>query len=398
MLIVIVRDGKHLSVKTRFITQILKLDSNIQFLYLFRNEQKKFREKLFNNEMELATSLSGILMYFLLIFFLKTPKDLRDGIIRRIQRQQLAPMIRNGGFMSVIFQALYQYVASSARSNNILNFLRKLDSPKIFLIDEFFSLNVVNLKILKKLGYIIYISSDLASDFYGDNCVATKLMYNFERSEISLPDMVIACSERDRIKYEEMGAKNVIYYPNIYPIKKFERNTKDPTPSISIVLHGSWGSRADKSLEDVFKALNRIKMNIKVYMIGKKPQNVPKNVELDYYTYIPSKLEYLKILSKSWIGINLGIHMGGTNQRKYDYAMAGSIVLSDFFGVRGDLLPNEYSYVDNVDLSAKLNQIFELDLDKIVKMGKTNKKYTLSLAEEQLKGLLSAIKPFLSCN
>ena len=53
----------------------------------------------------------------------------------------------------------------------------------------------------------------------------------------------------------------------------------------------------------------------------------------------------------------MGIHLGGTNERKYDYAMAGLVVFSDNLGVRGDLLPHEYTYVDSYDLAAKLEQL-----------------------------------------
>jgi hypothetical protein len=223
-------------------------------------------------------------------------------------------------------------------------------------------------------------------------------MYKLEQDAIALADVVITCSEKDRLKYVEMGARKVISYPNIYPTKEFEPCNKDQAPSISIVLPRHWGHKAGKSLEQVFKALSCVDRRIRVYMIGIEPQQAPRNIELQYYECIPSKLDYLKTLSKSWIGINIGIHMGGTNQRKYDYAMAGLVVFSDNFGARGDLLPYEYTYVDRHDLAAKLEQFLKLGKKKIAEMGIQNRKQALSLAEKQREKLLRAVNNMVFYN
>ena len=396
MLIVTVRDGKQLSLKTNFVTQIIKEISCSNLLFVYRKEQEQFTERKQRNEIELATSPVGIALYFAFLYFLKSPKDLKDGIVRRLHGQKNLPLlIRYGGSLTVLSQALYQYFARSARTDNLLHFLEKQKSPKIFLIDEFFSLNVVNLKALKKLGSIIYVSSDFAYDFYKDNPAASKLMYKFEQAAIALPDLVVVCSERDKLKYLDMGAKEVTYYPNIYPMEDFDVCKKSQTPSISIVLRGYWGPRITQSLEELFQALGYIGESISVNIIGAKPRNVPKNVELHSYDFIPSKQEYLEILSKSWIGINLGVHLGGTNQRKYDYALSGSIVFSDNFGVRGDLLPHEYAFVDKHDLAAKLQQLLELGRDEIAAMGLENRQHALSLVRKQQAKLQNSLDGIL---
>ena len=309
-------------------------------------------------------------------------------------------MLVNKGFLSVLSQALYQYFARSARTGGLIRFLRKLNSPKIFLIDEFLSLNSVNLKELKDLGLIIYVSQDLAHNRFGfgDNFIAKKLMYKLERDAIALADVVIACSEMDRLKYIEMGARKAIFYPNIYPITEFEPCNKDQAPSISIVLPEHWGSRADRSLEEIFKALSCVDRKIRVYLIGIEPQRVPRNIGLQYYEFIPNKLDYLRTLSKSWIGINIGIHRGGTNERKYDYAMAGIVVFSDNLGARGDLLPYEYTYVDSHDLAAKLEQLLKFGKEKIVEMGMQNREQAVSLAEKQREKLLRMVNSLVFHN
>jgi len=119
-------------------------------------------------------------------------------------------------------------------------------------------------------------------------------------------------------------------------------------------------------------------------MIGIKPKRVPKNVKLEYKEFIQSKLDYLKVLSKSWIGINVGIHKAGTNERKYDYAEAGTVVFSDTLGARGDLLPHE--------LAAKIGQLLEFGKASLIEMGKENRDQVLSIAEKQRLKLLDNLR------
>jgi hypothetical protein len=140
-------------------------------------------------------------------------------------------------------------------------------------------------------------------------------------------------------------------------------------------------------------------MKLKVYVTGVKPEHVPENIKIEYYEYIASKSDYMRILSKSWVGINIGIHRGGSNERKYDYAMAGLVVFSDTLGCRGDLLPHEYTFLDGNDLAAKIEQLFtKLDEEKIMDMGVENRKYTLLFAEKQRDALSKSIRALLSEN
>ena len=389
IMIIVLRNGKDLSAKGRFITQLFKFSLNAKVLCLYRKQDEMFREEWGSSKIELATSISAIIMNFILNVF-KTPTNIHDDLIRRLMsRPPFIAEKRSSLFW--ILQVLGQYAAKSARTSRILQFLQKNKSPKIFLIDEFFSIRLFNLKKLKKLGHIIYVSSDLAYDYYGDNRITSNLMYQFERDALAMVDLVIACSERDQLKYFEMGADNVIYYPNIYPIEEFNMYSKEQTPSISIIFRSYWGYRSHRALEEVFNALSYIKQPIRVYLIGAKPKKIPKNIDLKHYTFVQDKTDFLKILSKTWIGINIGIHKGGSNQRKYDYAMAGLVVLSDSLGSRGDLLPNEYTYVDNYDLAAKINQLISLGKTTIIDMGLENRKQALRLAGVQKEKLLKII-------
>jgi hypothetical protein len=393
--LVVIRDGEEFSPKASFVAQLFKLSSDARLLYVIRKERDKFKEKWDHNHIELATSTTAILVNFLLML-LKSPKDLHNGILRQIFHKER--MSDNEGFLSVVSHALYLYFANKARTDDIIRFLNKLNSPKVFLIDEFFSLNIVNLKKLRRLGPIIYVSQDVAYSGFGfaGNVIARKLIYRLEHDAIAMSDVVVACSERDRLKYVEMGAKKAVFYPNIYPITEFEPCDKDKVPSISIVLRKAWGSPAYRSLLEVLKALSYVGTKIRVYSVGMKPQQVPGNIELQHYEYIPSKLDYLTTLSKSWIGINIGFHRGGTNERKYDYAMSSLVVFSDNLGARGDLLFHEYTYIGSHDLAAKLEQLLEFGREKIVEMGVQNRKQVISLAEKQRQKLLKTVNSLVS--
>ena len=332
-------------------------------------------------------------MWYLLLP-LRSPEEFRDGMLRRLSIAEPKHVLVQGGFLSMLRDALYINFGTSARANRLMRILNKLTSPKIFLVDEFISLNCLDLKKLKNLGAIIYVSQDIAHNHYGfgKNLITRNLMFRLERNAMNDVDLVVACSEMETLKYLQMGAKKVVTYPNIYPTEAFKPIEKDEMPSVSVVLREHWGFAAEKSLETILNAFACLDRKIKVYMIGLKPKRVPKNVNLIYHSFIPNKMDYLKVLSKSWIGINVGIHKAGTNERKYDYAEAGTVVFSDTLGARGDLLPYEYTYVDGHDLAAKINQLLNFGGSPLKKMGRENRDRVLSLAEKQRRKLLDDIR------
>jgi hypothetical protein len=391
-MLIIIRNDENLSQKANFIVQLLNQNSNKKIFYIFRKESEKFREKWRYDQVQLPFSTIGLITYYLLMM-LKSPKELRKGLMVRLSLMKPKRMLTGEGFLSTLSRALYLRFGTSARASGLMRWLNKLDLPKVFLIDEFLSLNCLDLKRLRLLGSIIYVSQDIAYNRFGfgDNLVTRKLMLRLERDALVHVDLVVACSEMERLKYLEMGARNAVFYPNVYPTADFEPCSKDKTPSISIVLRGHWGSRAEQSLETIFNAFACLNGQIRVYMIGIRPKRVPKNVNLDYTEFIQSKADYLKVLSKSWIGINVGIHMAGSNERKYDYAEAGTVVFSDKLGARGDMLSHEYTYVDSHDLAAKINQLLEFGKVSITEMGAENRKCVLSIAEKARQRLLDSI-------
>ena len=81
-MLVVINNGGELSLKAKFIIQLLGLDSKDRILYVFKKEDM-FKEKWDHNQVELATSISGIMAYFFLMM-VKSPKDLKDGVLRRL--------------------------------------------------------------------------------------------------------------------------------------------------------------------------------------------------------------------------------------------------------------------------------------------------------------------------
>ena len=394
----IIRNEEKLSIKTNFIVQLLSQKSNIKIFYVFKKESEKFNEIWSLNRAQLPSSIKGLIAYYLLML-IKSPKDFRNGIMVRLSLMKAKHVLADKGFLSILSSALYLHFGNSARADRLIQVIEQVDSPKTFLIDEFLTLNCIDLKILQNHGSIIYVSQDVAYNrfSFGDNFVTKNLMLNLERNAIDHVDLVVACSEMERLKYIELGARNAIFYPNIYPTKEFEPIDKDEMPSISIVLRGHWGGRSEQSLEMIFNALASLNKKIRVYLIGIKPHKIPKNVLLEHHGFISSKLDYLKVLNKSWIGINVGIHMAGTNQRKYDYAEAGTVVLSDRLGIRGDLLPHEFAYVDRNDLAAKIGQLLNFGKYSLTEMGKKNRKHTLYMAQKEQQRLLDTFNGII-CN
>jgi glycosyltransferase involved in cell wall biosynthesis len=397
LVLIVIRNDESLSPKTNFIVQLIGQNSSKKILYVFKKKSGRFREKWGNNQVQLPSSTIGIITYYFLTL-LKSFKDYRDGLMFRLSLQKRKHVLTGQGFLTTLSRVLYLHFGTSARANRLLYLLKKMNSPSIFLIDEFLSLNCLDLKRLRHLGSIIYVSSDVAYKRFGfgDNFITRKLMFRLERDAVVKVDLVVACSEMERLAYVEMGARKAVFYPNIYPTEEFEPCDKDEMPSVSIVLRGHWGSIAEASLETILNALAYLNRQIRVYMIGIRPEKVPKNVKLKYWNFVPSKIDYLKLLSKSWIGINVGIHMAGTNERKYDYAEAGVVVLSDALGARGDLLAHEYTYVDSHDLAAKIEQLLDFGKVRLIEMGEKNRNGVLSMAEEERRRLLKNIAKIIS--
>lgn len=394
MLLVVIKNDANVSLKTAYVIEQFKLKHgpNLKIFYVLKGRQNLFAERLEKDKIYLPSSVLGILLYYCCLFFLKSPRDYIHSVNTRILKKQRKILI-DEGLISVISRVFIQFFVAPARSERVFDWLDSVDEKKVFLIDEFVSFNMLKLDQLKVKGKIVYVSQDLANKQFGffEHYITKKLMYQFDLRAVSNFDSIIACSERDAFEFKNLGAKKIAFYPNIYPIQDFEEALKDADPSICIVLRNYWGNKATQSLKQILAAISIIDKRFNIYLIGIKPSYVPKNVKLFHCDYFPNKKNFMEILSKAWIGINVGSHFGGTNERKYDYALAGLVVLSDMQGARGDLIPFEYTYVDDCDLSAKLNQLLAYGKEYLVEKGKQNQAAALDLAKKQSRLLFEFI-------
>ena len=120
-MLIVVREGNELSPKAKFVLKQFNEISKSDVLYI--TKKGKFREQWSPNRIDLATSPFGIFTFFLLMF-MKSPKDLRDGLIRRIFKTQMKHELINEGFLSVLSETLYSYFGTKANTNRLLSYLR----------------------------------------------------------------------------------------------------------------------------------------------------------------------------------------------------------------------------------------------------------------------------------
>ncbi len=104
-MLVVIRDGEKLSLKSSFVVQLFGSSLNLQIIRVSRKESKKFSEQWNSNKIDLATSTSGILAYFLLMP-LKSPRNLRDGVLRRLSVKQSSYVLVTRRFLIRPFTSL----------------------------------------------------------------------------------------------------------------------------------------------------------------------------------------------------------------------------------------------------------------------------------------------------
>ena len=138
----------------------MKNKFNVDFLILFRKPSQKFVERWSSNQIQLPFSTKSLIVYYL-FGLLKSPKDFRDGLMARFffkRRRQV--ILTEKGFLLISSRVLYLFFGSSARTDKVMLKLKQQNSPMIFLVDEFLSLNCLNLEKLSKMGSIVYVSQD----------------------------------------------------------------------------------------------------------------------------------------------------------------------------------------------------------------------------------------------
>ena len=257
--------------------------------------------------------------------------------------------------------------------------------------------------IKKSKPVIIYLSHDFTGDFYRQG-YSSKIAEGLEREICNISDLILASSIRDReqyIKHYKITYDKIIVYPNIYPIDTLSDHyelirSKYEEPTLAII--GSRSLYKDRFfnglVESIYDLFDRI-----IYIGYKAPiidHLIKKYREMiEYHKHIPSRYDFLKTLSKAHIGLNYGLWLGGSNVKRYDYALSGLLILSNALGARGEILPCEYVYADQADLRGKLRQLLSRDLDEIIRCGRTNLDTAYSYYEGFVREFMRKISTFL---
>ena len=231
---------------------------------------------------------------------------------------------------------------------------------------------------------IIYLGHNFEPHFLGITN-PKHFIWKSEKEAVNLADLVIAASYRDLLlynKYYECPIEKIAVLPNIYPVK-FNIH-KEENPTLAVVLGDHWGKTVIYSLVNILSGLKDL--NLKIISVGSLLTKELKRMGLNIegYDYIPGRKNFLETISKAHIGINYGINLGGTNVRKFDYALGALVVLSSTFGSRGEPLPYEYTFTDAEDLKTKLRFLLERDLKR---MGEENRRFVLSYFNSCIKDL-----------
>ena len=165
-MLVIIRNEETLSQKTKFVLHLLNQTQKTKFLYVFKKESNKFKEKWLKNEVQLPSTALSLLIYYSFML-LKSPKDARNGLMARLSLARRKHLLIGAGFLSTLSRTLYLRFGISARTNRLFRFLDQSSFQNFFLIDEFLSLKCIDLKKLKLLGPLIYVSQDTAYNRFG---------------------------------------------------------------------------------------------------------------------------------------------------------------------------------------------------------------------------------------
>jgi len=240
-------------------------------------------------------------------------------------------------------------------------------------------------KLVKHSMAILYLSHNFEPEFTSLRIFRGRIE-KIEKEIMNKADVIFATSMRDSRIFEDkygISCRKIVVFPNIFPLEGLKLS-KEKMRSVSLVVSGKWDRKyVEKMLEKLHRSILICQSVDKIIFVGpilsefSRRKKWPCMVEA--YDFIESRREFLETIGKAHIGLNFSFRLGGTNVRKYDYALTAQVVLSDTLGTRGDLLPHEYVFVDEYDLASKIDQIFD---GNYLKMGKENALFAHTLYEK----------------
>ncbi len=249
-----------------------------------------------------------------------------------------------------------------------------------------------------KLRYgskVIYVSHDFLIDRYSGFWL--RKLLDAEYNIVQHADLIISASRRDEMKYKELYgvSDRILTFPNIFPLPnhtEFISNIRKRDKPTLVVIGGKFlanNIEYARLLKKLYDSLNILNLNI-VY-IGKHPPRLPKSRSVEYYEYIPSRVEFFRTLGRAHIGLNYALLRGGSNVKRYDYSLAGLVVLDNPLGARGEWLPHEYTFIDEHDFVVKLSELISLGSTELSKLGQLNLLKTCELYDNCYKKLATKL-------
>ena len=328
--------------------------------------------------------------------FLQFPLEISSIIMRGFSKflRKIPPLRRLGIGLNSI--------STKMRCRDLYEKLSKDNGEYLLVVDSirgYMAIQSVFDKIASKALAVLYLSHNYEPEFVG-----SKFLWNYlekvERRIITSSDLVLAVSMRDfkvfKHKYGVDDGK-VIFLPNIYPVDGLELS-KFKSPSISLILPDNWGTNAIHStisyISEAVRMSEKVKKLVIVGRIAGKISQQKKwgDAVIETYSFIRSRRKFLETIGKAHIGVNFAFKSAGTNVKKYDYALTKQVVLSNFIGAKGDLLPYEYTFLDKYDLASKIDQIFDRDY---LKMGEENALFAHKLYQKAKKKIKAKLLEML---
>lgn len=253
----------------------------------------------------------------------------------------------------------------------------------------------------------LYLSHDYEPEFVRERYLSSVVRKRID-SALGGTDLLVAASERDRLAYLShgvIGEDQVMVYPNIFPpgpgwegTPAFERASMPFT--LAMVETGWLGRKgAKEDAEFAAGALGLLPRDRKVRVLAfgdllwsELRRALPGSIEVVGGGRVPGRDGFLRALSGAHAGVNLARWSGGTNVKKYDFALAGLVVLSNPLGTRGGLIPHEHAFSDAADLAADLLELTSQGSARVVRMGDENSRAVRTAAKGASESLMGRVK------
>lgn len=269
------------------------------------------------------------------------------------------------------------------------------DRKMLIVVDDFSTLSMLGYEGIDMLvesgSPIVYLSHNHYN--------LPKKLKNLESYLMDNCSFSIVASDRDYLLYKtsyNLPTNKMVVYPNIYPLflppsKEDNINLATEKESIQTIVLNMGSKVKDDVCGSLIRTVNmasEMVKGLKIMIIGDRlatlARNYSWNVNVEYIPHITDRFRFILKMSTGHIGVNFSYKGVGTNIKKFDYALAGLVVLSNTQGCKGELIPYEYTFFDEADFYVKLTDLLRSDL---LNFGHENRRCVLSRAQRSYQEL-----------